>query len=48
MSMRFSTLTAASILVAACFTPLAGIAAPRITLQDSFTGSNGADLLGDY
>ncbi len=40
--MHFSTLTAASILVATCFTPLAGIASPGITLQDSFTGSNGA------
>ena len=42
--MRFTALVTSVSLVTACFTPLAGLAAPTITLQASFDGVNGQAL----
>lgn len=42
--MRFPALATSATLVTACFVPLAGMAAPKITLQASFDGVNGQAL----
>jgi len=44
ISMRFPALATSATLVTACFVPLAGMAAPKITLQASFDGVNGQAL----
>jgi uncharacterized repeat protein (TIGR03803 family) len=42
--MRFPALATSATLVTACLVPLAGLAAPEITLQASFNGANGQAL----